>query len=73
MKLYAKSYDLKKALLFKGYNLKEFSLLLGKSTSYITQIINGKACPSPKLAKSISLNLNKELEDLFSIKEKQTK
>ncbi|MCE3315784.1 helix-turn-helix transcriptional regulator, partial [Staphylococcus aureus] len=41
------------------------------STTYLSQIINGKKIPSPKLAKKIANVLDLNIEDLFEFEEQE--
>ena len=56
------SNALKKAMFLKGLNLSDLAIKTKVSTTYLSQIINGKKIPSPKLAKKIAnvLDLNNE-------------
>ncbi|MEB7812867.1 helix-turn-helix transcriptional regulator [Staphylococcus xylosus] len=56
-----------------GHTLRSFSKSSGISLSYLSLIINGKATPSPKMAKRISENLNVSIEDLFNFEIEEAK
>ena len=58
-------------MFLKGYNLSDLSKELGIGISYLSQIINGKKIPSPKLAKIIANTLDVEIKDLFYFEEKE--
>ncbi|UXR44796.1 helix-turn-helix domain-containing protein [Staphylococcus simulans] len=60
-------YAFKKSMFLKGYNLSELSKITGVGISYLSQIINNKKAPSPKLAKNIAEALDVEIEDIFEI------
>lgn len=59
------SNNFKKAMFIKGLNLSDLSIKAEVSTTYLSQIINGKKVPSPKLAKKIADTLDVEIEDIF--------
>lgn len=58
--------DLKKEIALKGYNLRGYSLKIGISHSYLSQILNNKKNPSPKVAKKISEGLDKDIRIFFT-------
>ena len=64
------SNALKKAMFLKGLNLSDLAIKTKVSTTYLSQIINGKKIPSPKLAKKIANVLDLNIEDLFEFEEK---
>ncbi|KFE41948.1 helix-turn-helix transcriptional regulator [Staphylococcus agnetis] len=66
-KVYVKRNDLKKAMFIKGLNLSTLAIKAEVSSTYLSQIINGKKTPSPKLAKKIADALDVEIEDVFEI------
>lgn len=66
MSVLIKTSVFKKAMFIKGFNLSDLSKETGVGISYLSQIINGKKIPSPKLAKKISDSLNIEIEELFN-------
>ncbi|MDU0444729.1 helix-turn-helix transcriptional regulator [Staphylococcus haemolyticus] len=59
------SNKIKKAMFLKGYNLSDLSNKTGVGVSYLSQIINRKKTPSPKLAKNIAKALDVSIEDIF--------
>ena len=65
------SNALKKAMFLKGLNLSDLSIKTKVSTTYLSQIINGKKIPSPKLAKKIANVLDLNIEDLFEFEEQE--
>lgn len=74
MSVLIKTSVFKKAMFIKGFNLSDLSKETGVGISYLSQIINGKKIPSPKLAKKISDSLNIEIEELFNFEiEEETK
>jgi len=52
-------------MFLKGLNLSDLAIKTKVSTTYLSQIINGKKIPSPKLAKKIANVLDLNIEDLF--------
>ncbi|PTH57677.1 helix-turn-helix domain-containing protein [Staphylococcus agnetis] len=66
-KVYVKRNDLKKAMFIKGLNLSTLAIKAELSSTYLSQIVNGKKTPSPKLAKKIADALDVEIEDVFEI------
>ncbi|BFL67359.1 helix-turn-helix transcriptional regulator [Staphylococcus epidermidis] len=65
------SNALKKAMFLKGLNLSDLAIKTKVSTTYLSQIINGKKIPSPKLAKKIANVLDLNIEDLFEFEEQE--
>ncbi|HEI3024295.1 TPA: helix-turn-helix transcriptional regulator [Staphylococcus aureus] len=65
MAIFIKANSLKKAMFLKGYNLSDLSFETDVSISYLSQIVNGKKSPSPKLAKKIAETLEVSIKDLF--------
>lgn len=61
----------KKAMFIKGINLSELSRETEVGISYLSQIVNGKKVPSPKLAKKIANALDVEIEDIFEFELKE--
>ena len=55
----------------RGHSLRSFSKSSGISLSYLSLIINGKATPSPTMAKKISENLNVNMDYLFDFEIKE--
>ncbi|MCO6333741.1 helix-turn-helix transcriptional regulator [Staphylococcus epidermidis] len=62
---------IKKAMFINGFNLSYLAHETGVCISYLSQIINGKKIPSPKLAKNIANALDVEIKDLFYFEEKE--
>lgn len=65
------SNALKKAMFLKGLNLSDLAIKTEVSTTYLSQIINHKKIPSPKLAKNIADALDVQIEDLFYFEENE--
>ncbi|WP_380572699.1 helix-turn-helix transcriptional regulator [Staphylococcus hyicus] len=65
------SSNFKKAMFLKGYNLSDLSRATGISVTYLSQIINNRKTPSPKLAKNIASTLDVEIEDIFEFEVKE--
>ncbi|MDW4317753.1 helix-turn-helix transcriptional regulator [Staphylococcus saprophyticus] len=63
--------SVKKAMFLKGYNLSDLSNETGVGVSYLSQIINGKKVPSPKLAKKMSEVLQVSVDELFIFEQKE--
>lgn len=61
----------KEAMFIKGFNLSDLSRETGVGISYLSQIINGKKIPSPKLAKKMAEVLQVEVNELFEFKVKE--
>lgn len=57
----------------RGHSLRSFSKNSGISISYLSEIVNGKVSPSPKMAKRISNALGVEIEYLFKFKKEEMK
>ncbi|UXR69076.1 helix-turn-helix transcriptional regulator [Staphylococcus sp. IVB6246] len=57
--------NFKKAMFLKGFNLSDLSNKAEVSTTYLSQIVNGKKIPSPKTSKKIADALGVEIEDIF--------
>ena len=60
-----------KAMFLKGFNLSDLSRETGVGISYLSQIINGKKIPSPKLAKKMAEVLQVEVNELFEFEVKE--
>lgn len=71
MSVYLDNQKAKKLMFIKGFNVSSFADEVGVGISYISQIMNGKKSPSPKLAKKIAETLEVEIEDLFFFKENE--
>lgn len=65
------SNALKKAMFLKGLNISELAIKTEVSTTYLSQIINHKKTPSPKLAKKIANVLDVDIEDIFEFEIKE--
>lgn len=65
------SNALKKTMFLKGLNLSDLAIKTKVSTTYLSQIINGKKIPSPKLAKKNANVLDLNIEDLFEFEEQE--
>ncbi|HGZ7586803.1 TPA: helix-turn-helix domain-containing protein, partial [Staphylococcus aureus] len=59
------------AMFLKGFNLSDLSRETGVGISYLSQIINGKKIPSPKLAKKMAEVLQVEVNELFEFEVKE--
>ncbi|MFW7432456.1 helix-turn-helix domain-containing protein [Vagococcus carniphilus] len=59
--------ELKKSLMKKGYNIREFSDKCNVSNSYMSSIINGNTNLSAPLSKKISDELELKFSDIFFI------
>lgn len=66
MSVFIKISVFKRAMFIKGFNLSDLAKETGVGISYLSQIINGKKIPSPKLAKKISDSLNIDIKELFT-------
>lgn len=73
MTVLIKANSFKKAMFLKGYNLSDLSSATDVSISYLSQIMNGKKSPSPKLAKKIAETLEVGIKDLFIFEESVVK
>lgn len=73
MSVYLDNQKTKKLMFIKGFNVSTLADEVGVGISYISQILNGKRSPSPKLAKKITETLEVEIEDLFFFKENEVK
>ncbi|MEB8115659.1 helix-turn-helix transcriptional regulator [Staphylococcus saprophyticus] len=73
MSVYLDNQKTKKLMFIKGFNVSTLADEVGVGISYISQILNGKRSPSPKLAKKIAETLEVEIEDLFFFKENGVK
>lgn len=71
MSVYLDNQKAKKLMFVKGFNVSSFAREVGIGVSYLSQILNGKRSPSPKLAKKIAKTLEVEIEDLFFFKENE--
>ncbi|ATQ50754.1 helix-turn-helix domain-containing protein [Staphylococcus epidermidis] len=71
MTIYINTVNLKKVMFLKGYNISELANELGIGVSYLSQILNNRKTPSPKLAKKIANTLSVEIQDIFDFEEKE--
>ncbi|MCQ1265711.1 helix-turn-helix transcriptional regulator [Staphylococcus aureus] len=71
MTILANTRKFKEAMFLKGFNLSDLSRETGVGISYLSQIINGKKIPSPKLAKKIAEVLQVEVNELFEFEVKE--
>lgn len=71
MTILANTRKFKKAMFLKGFNLSDLSRETGVGISYLSQIINGKKIPSPKLAKKMAEVLQVEVNELFEFEVKE--
>lgn len=54
-----------------GNTIKSFSEKLDISYSYLSRVLSGNSFPSAQTAYKISRELDKELTDLFDVKDKE--
>ncbi|EOD4642608.1 helix-turn-helix domain-containing protein [Staphylococcus aureus] len=71
MTILANTKKFKEAMFLKGFNLSDLSRETGVGISYLSQIINGKKIPSPKLAKKMAEVLQVEVNELFEFEVKE--
>ncbi|HCX3152025.1 TPA: helix-turn-helix transcriptional regulator [Staphylococcus aureus] len=71
MTILANTRKFKEAMFLKGFNLSDLSRETGVGISYLSQIINGKKIPSPKLAKRMAEVLQVEVNELFEFEVKE--
>lgn len=69
MSVYLDNQKAKKLMFIKGFNVTSFAEEVGVGVSYLSQILNGKKTPRPKLAKKIAETLEVEIEEVFSFEE----
>ncbi|UXU66021.1 helix-turn-helix domain-containing protein [Staphylococcus agnetis] len=67
LNVYVKQNELKKVMFIKGFNMLDLSINAEVSTTYLSQIVNGKKTPSSKIAKKIADALDVEIVDIFEI------
>lgn len=72
MTILANTRKFKEAMFLKGFNLSDLSRETGVGISYLSQIINGKKIPSPKLAKKMAEVLQVEVNELFEFEVKES-
>ncbi|MBJ7884466.1 helix-turn-helix transcriptional regulator [Bacillaceae bacterium HSR45] len=73
MTIFINSNRLKRAMFLQGYNISELASELGVGVSYLSQILNNKKTPSPKLAKNIADTLGVKIKDIFDFEVKEVK
>lgn len=71
MTILANTRKFKEAMFLKSFNLSDLSRETGVGISYLSQIINGKKIPSPKLAKKMAEVLQVEVNELFEFEVKE--
>ncbi|HCU7621167.1 helix-turn-helix domain-containing protein [Staphylococcus aureus] len=71
MTILANTRKFKETMFLKGFNLSDLSRETGVGISYLSQIINGKKIPSPKLAKKMAEVLQVEVNELFEFEVKE--
>ncbi|QOY78016.1 helix-turn-helix transcriptional regulator [Staphylococcus aureus] len=71
MTILANTRKFKEAMFLKGFNLSDLSRETGVGISYLSQIINGKKIPNPKLAKKMAEVLQVEVNELFECEVKE--
>lgn len=71
MKVIMQSNEVRQAMLREGYNISALAEQVKVGVSYMSQILNGKRNPSPKLAKRIADTLGVEIEEIFTIEAKK--
>lgn len=67
MRILVKSDLIKQSMLVNGFNISVLANQVNVGVSYMSQILNGKRNPSPKLAKRIADALGVEITDIFTI------
>ncbi|HCX0521337.1 TPA: helix-turn-helix transcriptional regulator [Staphylococcus aureus] len=71
MTILANTRKFKEGMFLKGFNLSDLSRETGVGISYLSQIINGKKIPSPKLVKKMAEVLQVEVNELFEFEVKE--
>ncbi len=70
VKAFPKSNEIKKILIRRNISQNYFAILVGPSSGYMSQLMNGSRNPSPILRERIMKKLPKhKFDDLFEIKE----
>ncbi|ATD31644.1 hypothetical protein BHM04_10795 [Macrococcus sp. IME1552] len=67
MKIIMHDNEVKKLMLRNGLNVSALAEKVEVGISYMSQILNSKRNPSPKLAKRIAATLGVEITDIFTI------
>ena len=70
MNAVANQSAIKQRMFVLGLNLTDFSKTINVGVSYLSQIINGKKSPSPKLAKKMAEVLEVDITDIFIFEQK---
>jgi len=69
MKVNLRSKEIKKILIRKNKSQNWFAHRIEVSTGYMSQLMDGSRCPSPKVREKIMNNLpDYSFDDLFAIK-----
>ncbi|PKE16728.1 helix-turn-helix transcriptional regulator [Macrococcoides caseolyticum] len=63
----ANKSEIKILLIRKGLTVTDLSKKIHSDLPYLSQVLNGKRNPSPKLAKRIADALDVEITDIFTI------
>ncbi|MDT3924700.1 helix-turn-helix domain-containing protein [Staphylococcus saprophyticus] len=71
MNAVANQSAIKQRMFVLGLNLTDFSKTINVGASYLSQIINGKKSPSPKLAKKMAEVLEVDITDIFIFEQKE--
>ncbi|CCI58494.1 helix-turn-helix transcriptional regulator [Staphylococcus equorum] len=71
MNAVANQSAIKQRMFVLGLNLTDFSKTINVGVSYLSQIINGKKSPSPKLAKKMAEVLEVDITDIFIFEQKE--
>ena len=72
LKVFLKKDSVENLLATKHMSQNWLALKIGISSGYISQLIKGERCPSPKVRQRIhNLFKGKEFDDLFYIKEQE--
>lgn len=61
------SEEMKRTIIIKGYSIRSFSVAIGISSGYLSQILKGDRNPSGKVARTISDELGIEFEEYFFV------
>lgn len=67
LKIVMHDNEVRKLMLRNGLNVSALAEKVEVGISYMSQVINGKRNPSPKLAKRIADTLGVEITDIFTI------
>ncbi|MCD8861397.1 helix-turn-helix transcriptional regulator [Mammaliicoccus sciuri] len=69
--MYAKENVLRDEIAMKGYTAKEFAEIIGISRTHLSMVVNRKKGISPVTARKISIQLDKELDYIFQLNNKE--